>query len=270
MLFGARGGAKTFTTLGLALGIAGGFSILNWRVPKPRKVLYVDAEMDPAEVQARLRKLLAGMPFPACALENLFILGHYDFPNGIPDISVQGSTGRAVIERNAADCELVILDNLSALMSSGNENEAESWNTMGQWLLRFRKRGQTVLLIHHAGKGDDADQRGTSRREDLMNSVVKLQKVSAKPGEPIFTKWTFTKARSFQPEDPFEFELRFADGDRAASLHRCADPNQEVQELLAQGDSLAKIAAKTGVSKTTVWRRAQRVSPVPLSKTPQS
>ena len=48
--------------------------------------------------------------------------------------------------------DLMILDNISTLVSSGRENDAESWNEMQAWLLRLRRQGKTVLLIHHAGR----------------------------------------------------------------------------------------------------------------------
>src|SRR5207253_205863 len=49
-----RGTGKTYFGLSLAYAIATGGKFLDFDVPKPRKVLYVDAEMDPAEVQAIL------------------------------------------------------------------------------------------------------------------------------------------------------------------------------------------------------------------------
>ena len=37
-----------------------------------------------------------------------------------------------------------------------------------------RRRGMAVLLIHHAGKS--GDQRGTSAREDIMDTVISLRR----------------------------------------------------------------------------------------------
>ena len=45
---------------------------------------------------------------------------------------------------------------------------------MQAWLLELRRRGMTVLLIHHAGKS--GDQRGTSAREDIMDTVISLRR----------------------------------------------------------------------------------------------
>src|SRR5438067_6402421 len=49
-----RGTGKTYFGLSLAYAIATGGTFLGFVVPQPRKALYVDGEMDPAEVQAIL------------------------------------------------------------------------------------------------------------------------------------------------------------------------------------------------------------------------
>jgi hypothetical protein len=45
---------------------------------------------------------------------------------------------------------------------------------MQEWILRLRKRGLAVLLVHHSGKS--GEQRGTSRREDVLDTVIGLRR----------------------------------------------------------------------------------------------
>src|SRR6185312_15295515 len=52
--------------------------------------------------------------------------------------------------------EFLVLDNLSTLVNGGAENDAESWISMQAWLLQLRRRGVTVLVVHHAGRGGNA------------------------------------------------------------------------------------------------------------------
>ena len=54
------------------------------------------------------------------------------------------------------------------------ENEADSWGPVQAWCLRQRAAGKSVLLIHHAGKG--GGQRGTSRKEDVLDTVMSLKR----------------------------------------------------------------------------------------------
>src|SRR4051812_14367522 len=83
--------------------------------------------------------------------------------------------GRDAVEEWLGDgVALLVIDNISTLCRAGKENEAESWEPMQTWLLDLRRRGIAVLLVHHAGKG--GAQRGTSRREDILDTVLTLKR----------------------------------------------------------------------------------------------
>jgi putative DNA primase/helicase len=106
------------------------------------------------------------------------------------------------------EVDLVILDNLSTLVRSGNENEADSWVQIQEWMLRLRKLGKAVLLIHHAGK--NGAQRGTSKREDILDTVLALRKPkNYSPNDGARFEVHFEKSRGFCGEatDPFEARL---------------------------------------------------------------
>ena len=45
---------------------------------------------------------------------------------------------------------------------------------MQNWLLKLRRQGIAVLLIHHAGT--NGRQRRTSRREDALDTVIALRR----------------------------------------------------------------------------------------------
>jgi putative DNA primase/helicase len=54
------------------------------------------------------------------------------------------------------------------------ENDSDAWSPIQQWLLQLRRRGLAVLIVHHAGK--TGGQRGTSRREDVLDSSFCLRR----------------------------------------------------------------------------------------------
>lgn len=261
MLWGERGGGKTLVTLALALHVAEGKNFLEMLVPKPRRVLYIDGEMAADEVKGRLQKLLGGMgPWSEAMWERFAIVSHESFKTGIPDLSEPGR-GRRLIEAYVKEhkVELLILDNLSSLLQTGNENEAEGWIDFNHWLLNFRRERVTVLLIHHAGKS--GTQRGTSKREDHLNSSVKIITRETEPTLRI--GWEYTKWRSFNPE-PFELEALFnkTNGkENTATIQRVqsmADEINEVMALQADGLSVRKIAEQIGQSKSKVQRLSRR------------
>ena len=70
--------------------------------------------------------------------------------------------------------EFLIVDNLSSLTAVIRDNDAESWGPIQEWLLKLRRRGISVLIVHHAGK--DGQQRGTSRREDVLDTSISLRR----------------------------------------------------------------------------------------------
>ena len=78
--------------------------------------------------------------------------------------------GQQLLEDALGDAQLLILDNLSTLAPSIQENEADAWAPFQSWVLKMRRRGVSVLLVHHAGKG--GQQRGTSRREDVLDVLT--------------------------------------------------------------------------------------------------
>ncbi len=92
-------------------------------------------------------------------------------PNGIPDLAT--TEGQKIVESVLGDAELLILDNLSCLVRRVQENESDSWLPIQEWLLKLRRKGISVLFIHHAGKS--GIQRGTSRREDVLDAVIALR-----------------------------------------------------------------------------------------------
>src|SRR5215472_3947064 len=187
MVAGFRGIGKTFVASTVAYAIATGGALLDFQVLKPRKVLYVDGEMDPAELQGRFEAIHAAAKRekngrPSLAAANLRILTHGDQDLGIPDLSDPEGRGRELVERELGDAEVLVLDNLSCLCRTGVENDADSWAVMQDWLLSLRRRGKAVLLVHHTGKPDkdgNVSQRATSKREDILNTSVLLKPAAA-------------------------------------------------------------------------------------------
>jgi putative DNA primase/helicase len=178
MLYAPRGVGKTWVSLYMAWAAAsGGLCIGGWSADRPWKVIYVDGEMPAAVLQERLALVAQGAGGD-CDPDNLKILTPDIQEKGMPNLATPD--GRAALEPYIADREVIIVDNLATLSRGGRENEAESWLPMQEWCLDMRRRGKSVVLIHHAGKS--GQQRGTSAREDILDTVISLRK--AKDYEP--------------------------------------------------------------------------------------
>lgn len=254
MVFAPRGVGKTHFALGVAYAIATGGRYLRWHAPRPRRVLLLDGEMPAQMMQERLIDIAAGSEIALAAEDQIRIVAADLCPRGIPDLSTR--EGQRELAPLIGDAELIVVDNLSTICRSGSENEAESWATMQDWALEQRRAGRSVLFVHHAGKG--GEQRGTSRREDVMDTVVRLSRpedYAASEGARFVVG--FTKSRGFagRDADPFEAELR----DGRWTLRDMEDERiAQAADLATQGLTQRQIGAALGISGATVNRLLKR------------
>jgi hypothetical protein len=256
MVYAMKGVGKTLFSLGIADALRTSGTFLDWRAPKPRKVLYVDGELPEGMLQQRMHEMAQSLPpdVPAGLLK--FITpDEQDGP--MPDLATE--EGQRAIEEHLDGIDLLILDNLSTLIKSGEENVAESWQPFQEWLLRLRRLGLSVLLDHHAGKS--GTQRGTSKRIDTLDNVIRL----ALPPDYVF-------------EDGARFEVRFDNwrGDRTGvhevearyeviggrglwTWKACTDAmTDKVVSLLTEGLTQREVAQTLKVGVATVNRHKQK------------
>ena len=259
MLVAKRGIGKTFTALHMSLSVAGGLSLFNWHAPKARSVLYVDGEMPAISMQERLAALATGMAAPPHAMQNFSIITPDIQSRPMPDLAT--TYGQQALEPFLAGVDLLVLDNLATLCRTGKENESQSWTPMQTWLLDLRRRGMAVLLVHHAGKS--GDQRGTSAREDIMDTVISLRRPTTySVAEGARFEVHLTKARGIVGEDamPFEVHLRSEGNQLIWDVNELVNVQAEqLKQLLAEGFSIRDCADEMGVSKSVVHRLKKKL-----------
>ena len=259
ILYAPRGIGKTFAALSIAVAVASGGAVFSWRAPMPKRTLYVDGEMPATSMQSRLSALVNGMSVPPHTLKNMALITPDLQPCPMPDLSTAG--GQAIIEPFLKDVDMVVLDNIATLCRTGKENESQSWQTMQAWLLELRRRGMTVLLIHHAGKS--GDQRGTSAREDIMDTVISLRRPREySMAEGARFEVHLTKARGILGDDAKPFEANLITEGNA--LHwRVRDIEdvelEELKRLLGEGYSIRDCAEEMGKSKSSVHRLKRKL-----------
>jgi putative DNA primase/helicase len=258
MLFAARGIGKTHVALGIAYAVSTGGEFLRWRADRPRNVLYVDGEMPQQALQQRLRALMEASDQPPN--EGAFRLLCMDRQELGVTINLANAKCQSLIDKHLGDAEFMVLDNMSTLMNSGVENDAESWNSMQDWLLQLRRRGVTVLVVHHAGRGGQA--RGTSKREDVLDTIIQLKHPEDyDPAEGARFEVHLTKARGLFGEDAEPFEAKLETDEEGAARWVCsdlksedADDIQAVLELSDAGKSTREIGRELSMSKSKVDR----------------
>jgi putative DNA primase/helicase len=247
-IFSWRGVGKTYFALTLADAASSAKKFLHWEVTKPRRVLFVDGELDAATLQQRLKGLGAGtdnLKLLCCDMQD------DPFPN-LATIRAQN-----MIEDALGDVQLLILDNLSALAPSSNESEGEDWIAIQTWLLDLRRRGIATIFLHHAGHSGWS--RGTTRREDLLDLVIELRRPKdyvATEGLRLELHFTKTRGLLGLGAEPIEARLETdLDGKLIWATRNLEDLREkQILDLRASGSSIREIAEATGIPRSTVDR----------------
>jgi hypothetical protein len=263
MIYAPRGTGKTYVVMGIAGAIASGGSFLGWEAPQARAVLYIDGEMAAVDVQERFSSVVLSADKEMVA--PLIILTPDLQKNGMPDLT--STAGQAAIEPFLESVSLVIVDNLSTLCRNGRENEGESWLPVQDWALRLRARGISVLFVHHAGKG--GAQRGTSRREDVLDTVIQLKRPGDyKPDEGARFEVHFEKSRGIYGDSvkPIEAQLTTDHEGRQTWKIKTLEQSltERVADLLNDGIPQNEIAELLGVAKGTVSKHKNKAQALGL------
>lgn len=260
MLYASRGMGKTFFALSMAWASACGGSVFRWNAPKPRKVLYIDGEMPAKTMQERLAKITAEFDGDILSPDYFNIITPDLQNEPMPNLATP--EGQAKIDPELEGVELLVIDNLATLARNGRENESESWIPVQKWLLELRRRGISVLLIHHANKG--GNQRGTSAREDILDTVIALKTPSDyTPDQGARFAVHYEKARGITGEEAKPFAAELIEQGLGLSW-RTKDLQdveiEQVRELLKSKLSVRDIAEETGLSKSKVGRIKAKIN----------
>jgi putative DNA primase/helicase len=260
MLYAPRGIGKSWLGLSIGLAVASGRPLLRWSAPKPKRVLYVDGEMSLVSLQERLRAISLGLgEIPNDGFQILAA----DYVEG--GLNLGTEDGQHGIEHLLDGIDLLILDNLSTLCSTLSESGSDSWTSIQSWLLNLRRRGISFLFIHHAG--NNGRQRGTSRREDTLDTVIALRRpddYSSEHGARF--EIHFEKLRNRVDglgSSPFEaivesFVIDGRDGIRWLARDLAPPILKQAATMFEEGHTVRQVAKMLGVSKSEAGRLRQR------------
>lgn len=263
MVYAPPGVGKTHFCLGIAFAVASGGSFLKWQAEDRAKVLYIDGELPAYVLQERLIPLAATLNGEKIHFD---IITPDTQPDGVmPDLSTQ--EGQDAIAPHVAAADFIVIDNISTLVRSGKENEAESWIPVQLWALSLRKASKSVVFVHHSGKGEGASPRGTSKREDVLDLIIGLshpKDYEADQGCVFEVK--FRKARNFRtPSEIKSFQAKYTKtefGPPSWNWEGLEERNADkIERLLSDGTSQKEIAETLGVSRSYVARVARSIQP---------
>jgi biotin operon repressor len=159
--------------------------------------------------------------------------------------------------------KVVFLDNLSSLCWGMKENEADSWEQVLSWLLMLRQSGIAIIIVHHTNR-DGNEMRGTSRREDAADWVIKVSpnfKFAKIDKGTAFTT-TFTKNREDNGDHEESMDWTFVTEDGKTNVNwKSTDLETRVYELIRNDgmELCSDIAEGLGINKMDVSKCAKRL-----------
>jgi putative DNA primase/helicase len=252
LVYALRGVGKTHIALGVGWAVATATGFLRWTAPAARRVLLVDGEMPAELLQERLRRVSGASATQPAEWNHLRIVAADFQKSGLPDLA--SPNAQQFYEPLIADRDLIIIDNLSTICRGMKENEADSWVPLQTWALSLRRAGKSALFFHHGGKS--GQQRGTSRKEDVMDTVMALRHPpDYSPQDGARFEIHFEKNRGFHGPDTEPFEAKLIGDQWQISSIKTGDDVDTLKTLRKLGMSIRDIADRTGVPRSTVARK---------------
>lgn len=269
MVHAPAGLGKSMWCMALAIALAGGGEFLRWKARKPRRVLYVDAEMDRGDIHQRARALLkaSGMTQEQklMATDNIQIVSQQSLKEGsqLPDLSNDTEAATEVLTElvRAQGSDFVILDNLSTLADIDDENSAGGFSFVHTIGRALQREGAAVLFVHHDRKGMGGSEsfRGSSKLEAPLDVRWGLRKPeTALLGASLAFTLECHKCRPRRGEDVRSFTAGLIDDDGNSRWMTSDNPLPENLRVFLEAvrselySSGGGIAAALDVSKGTV------------------
>jgi hypothetical protein len=256
-IYGPRGLGKTWLAMLMARAISGGKSIGPWTATEARKVLYVDGEMAVDASLERAEQLRQGDD------ENFFLLHHeplFHLTSKVLNLTTLEAQMALTEACLANGMKVVILDNISCLLTL-KENESDAWGErVLPWLLELRRHRIAVVFVHHAGR--NGLMRGTSKREDAAFWSIKLSEAKGEhPSDGASFVATFDKNRNATNEETPSLLWHFQPGGDGSVVPKWSQLTQMQIFIGLVEDGLKScgdIAQEMGITKGTVSKLAKR------------
>ena len=271
MIHGAPGHCKSLGTSVMSVALSAGYNFGHYKIPRAVKVVYIDAEMSPNDMQYRLNQQLNMFnsesqerqdELRANVEKNLFIVSHHDQEFGLlPINTVEGKIWFwDMIEK--IDPDVVILDNLLTLTSMTDSNQADQWISEVQpILLKLRQQDRCAWFVHHSSKA--GTQLGSMAKTVVLDGVVKteltntdsesLLDIDAETYETSF-KWIWEKTRHFYGKDAMPIAWLYSNGIMTKDKNDLEMRRDVVAKMVNQGIDKETIASNTDVSIRTIER----------------
>jgi hypothetical protein len=238
VLAGRGGEGKSWMALALASGVARGKPAAGIDCRQGRALIF-DAENGPKLIARRFRaaEVTAALDVQPVDVGGLKLSKDLDWFK------------RTIVGYQA---NLVVFDSLRVLSSGAKESDADEMEPLVTSLKQLsRDTGAAVVLIHHRGKGELSDYRGSSVILDQTDMLYTLGRVAGDPEGRHRRKITTIKCR-IEEEPPPRWVVIDADRSRGLVFVNEAEPYEAEDTARPARDALRDqvLDALTGISQS--------------------
>lgn len=236
VIAGRGGEGKSWLTLALACGVANGDAAAGIRCKRGRAILF-DAENGAKLIARRLRAARVTADLAVQPVD----VGGLSFAN-------DAAWFRKVIEEHKP--QLVVFDSLRVLSSGAKESDSDEMEPIVTKLKQLaRDTGCAIVLVHHRGKAEGSDYRGSSVILDQTDMLFTLGRVAGDPEGRHRRKLQTVKCRI--DEEPAPRWLAIV-ADRAQGLVTVGEAEPYDGESARPRDTLRDdvLAQLTGISQS--------------------
>ncbi len=253
-VFAPRGHGKSWLAMLIGNAVSNGIALGSWEAGEgPRPVYYFDAEMNLPDVQDRARKI--------CIDSDAFrwLSNEHVYMEKAISVNIASPIHQAGLSAMLPDGSLFIIDNLSTGQIGMRENENDDFDKIKDWLLSLRRRGITVLIVHHAGR--NGEMRGGSRREDPAHWIISLKDASEEGSRCKQFITSFSKCRNCQGQDaqPLRWTMQ-DDGSRITITSETFSGSDALLQHIRDGvGSATDLAALLNTTAPTISKWAKKL-----------
>jgi AAA domain/CHC2 zinc finger len=258
LIAGGRNVGKTWFAISILDAVTKGGEFGPWKCKESVPCLLLDGEMPAQDIIERLNGL--NLNINTSRQSPLYVYSDaYAYQCGLPKANLGSESWRNEIKHHLLymGVKLWVIDNIASLTSGFDENVKTDWDPVNQWLLELRFTGISTILLHHTGKG--GDQRGTSAREDNLDTSIMLKKphnYTSDDGARFVAQFTKKRVRTKYSYLVADTEFKLTQDETGAYVWGHGDLRRsrrvEVLQKLNEGEKQNDIAAELGMSKGQV------------------
>lgn len=212
------GKCKTWLAMCICRAIATGGTCFNWKAPKPRVVVYLDAEMPEVDSQNRAHCFSTGIPEE----EVLLFDQNFEFMNidgcgqELPDLTTE--LGQKIVEHHTKHADVLVIDNFISVFPESDDQDVQRMKLFTKWLRSMRAKGLTIITINHTTK--DLKRLGSVVLDTYNDITVDIRDPIVRKGQPNkdYLHMIFDKGRHLTSEQKETICFKFSIGDEGVNF----------------------------------------------------